>query len=105
MNDTTIGNGIATAEALKAASTVHRNDATASQVGPTANDFDRMFVHVNDLVDEVVALRSIVGRYHAALVEVVTAARRQLEGTGRGIEPSERLQEAFDAADALVNRK
>lgn len=40
----------------------------------------------------------------AALAEVVTAAKRQLENTGRGIEPSERLQEAFDAAEKLLQR-
>lgn len=75
------------------------------RVGPSSDEFLAMHNVAVELAEEVVALRSIINRYDAALAEVVTAARRQLEGTGRGIEPSERLQEAFAVADQLVSRK
>ena len=43
-------------------------------------------------------------RLEAALSEVCVAATRQLAGIGRGKEPSPRLQDAIDAASALLER-
>jgi|694.fasta_scaffold00779_14 hypothetical protein len=34
--------------------------------------------------------------------ELITAIERQLSGTGRGIPPSERLEEAIAAARAII---
>lgn len=39
-----------------------------------------------------------------ALAEVCRAAAIQLAGMGKGREPSERLQDAFDKASALLGR-
>ena len=38
----------------------------------------------------------------AALKELSIAIQRQLAGTGRGVEPSPRVQEALDAAASLI---
>lgn len=50
------------------------------------------------LVEYAPALLDEVEKLRAALREVVAASQTQLESHGKGIEPSQRLADAFNAA-------